>query len=162
MMTETKRIKCAHCKDYHDSIQGVRDCSRTSQARQVFLTDSPTPPPAQPAHVTLRQNKEAESIPSGRYAVEVDGVLGFFQLDAPTEGRWAGRIFLKQMASDDEYSVYGRRKHQVIHLIAANPAEASIRYGQELKFCGVCGRPLTKAESRAAGIGPICRANMGW
>lgn len=39
----------------------------------------------------------------------------------------------------------------------AGPYEAMIRYGQEIGSCGHCGRELTNQESRAAGIGPICR-----
>lgn len=39
----------------------------------------------------------------------------------------------------------------------AGPYEAMIRYGQEIGACGHCGRDLTNEESRAAGIGPICR-----
>ena len=42
---------------------------------------------------------DAPAVPEGRYAVEIDGTLGFFKVDAPTEGKWAGRVFVKQMAS---------------------------------------------------------------
>jgi hypothetical protein len=39
---------------------------------------------------------------------------------------------------------------------------AAVRYGQELEFCGCCGRHLTDETSRAAGIGPDCAAKYGF
>ena len=102
------------------------------------------------------------AVRAGRYAVEIDGVLGFFKVDCPTEGRWAGYVFVKQMASDTEYPVRGFRRGAVLDAIAQSPQAASVRYGREIGKCGVCGRTLTNEESRAAGIGPICRGELGW
>ena len=104
----------------------------------------------------------AIDVPAGRYAVEIGGVLGFFKVDRPTEGRWAGYVFVKQMASDTEYPVRGTRRGVVLDAIAADPQAASTRYGQEIGACGVCGRTLTDEDSRARGIGPICADKMGW
>lgn len=39
----------------------------------------------------------------------------------------------------------------------AGALEAMLRFGRELGTCGHCGRDLTNEESRAAGIGPVCR-----
>lgn len=103
-------------------------------------------------------------VPAGRYAVAIDDEpLGFFVVDRPTEGRWAGYVFVKQMASDTEYPVRGGRKARVLQAIVQDtPMRASLRYGKELGVCGVCGRTLTDENSRAQGIGPICAAKMGW
>ena len=104
----------------------------------------------------------AIDVPAGRYAVEIDGVLGFFKVDCPTEGRWAGYVFVKQMASDTEYPVRGTRRGVVLDAIAVDPQAASVRYGREIGACGVCGRTLTDEDSRARGIGPVCADKMGW
>lgn len=40
----------------------------------------------------------------------------------------------------------------------AGPHAAMILFGQEMETCGHCGRDLTNEESRAAGIGPVCRS----
>jgi hypothetical protein len=49
----------------------------------------------------------------------------------------------------------------VIVWIADDPLGAAKLFGHEFKRCGVCYRGLTKDESRAAGIGPVCGARLG-
>lgn len=96
-------------------------------------------------------------VPEGRYAVNNDdGALAFYRVQRPTEGRWAGYTFVKVLASDTEHNLPLSAAKGVLAKIAADPKAASVRYGQELGCCGVCGRTLTDAASRAAGIGPIC------
>lgn len=103
-------------------------------------------------------------VPEGRYAVvdPTDGVLKFYRVDRPTEGRWAGRTFVKVQASDELHRVSYTRTSAVLAEIAKDPRAASLRYGQELGKCGVCGRTLTDESSRSAGIGPICASKQGW
>lgn len=88
--------------------------------------------------------------PFGRYAVDTDeGHLAFYVVN--TRG-----LFVQ--ASDELHRVRANAQAKVIEKIAADPLEASKRYGQELGSCGVCGRILTDEESRMLGIGPVCRA----
>lgn len=105
----------------------------------------------------------AITVPAGRYAVEnAAGELRFYMVSTPTEGKWAGMTFVKVLAGDDTHNVRGPAAKTIINQIAANPEYASRRYGQEIGSCGVCGRTLTDAASRAAGIGPVCQAKMDW
>lgn len=93
-------------------------------------------------------------VADGRYAVEEDGVLRFFKVK---NGNRPGFVFLDIQASDEWHSVRNVvRIRTVLALIAQDPKAAMIRYGQELGECGHCGRTLTDAASRAAGIGPVC------
>jgi hypothetical protein len=101
-------------------------------------------------------------VPAGRYAVEMDGDLKFYRVDRPTEGKWAGRTFVKVQASDEYWPVRGDAAKAVLAEIAKDPRAASLRYGHEIGACGICGRTLTDEDSRAAGIGPICAGNVGW
>jgi hypothetical protein len=104
-----------------------------------------------------------DDVPAGRYAIEEGGVLKFFVVDRPTEGHWAGWVFLKIQASDETYRIKDRARCEFIYkAIAHDPAAASRRYGIELGHCGVCGRTLTDPESIARGIGPVCAGRMGW
>ncbi|AYP70034.1 hypothetical protein I5G62_gp48 [Mycobacterium phage CRB2] len=109
----------------------------------------------------------AEVVPAGRYAIETeDGAtngLAFYKVDRPTEGRWAGRVFVKLMVSDEEQRMSWAASKSILAKIAeVGAAEASARYGHEIGECGVCGRTLTNDESRERGIGPICAAKNSW
>jgi hypothetical protein len=104
--------------------------------------------------LTAKVKAAPVAVTDGRYAVEEDGVLRFFKVK---NGSRPGFVFLDIQASDEWHSVRNvARIRAVLTLIAADPKEAMVRYGRELGVCGHCGRTLTDAASRAAGIGPIC------
>jgi hypothetical protein len=102
-------------------------------------------------------------VEEGRYAVEIEGVLKFYQVDKPMHGKWAGWTFLKVQASDELWPIKNRdAKLMILNKIAEDSKTAMLRYGQEIGKCGACGRTLTDEESRAYGIGPVCRGKLGW
>ena len=104
--------------------------------------------------LTAKVKAAPVAVADGRYAVEEDGVLRFFKVK---NGNRAGFVFLDIQASDEWHSVRNvARIRAILTLIAVDAKAAMIRYGQELGECGHCGRTLTDAASRAAGIGPIC------
>lgn len=131
--------------------------------------DCPTrPAPAAPQPVVQPQLPGADVVPAGSYAIDGTGSAAndvvFYEVDRPTEGRWAGRVFVALV-------VGGRESRNVRHdqvagilarIVAAGPQAAMARYGHEIGCCGVCHRHLTDDESRARGIGPVCAANLGW
>lgn len=109
----------------------------------------------------------ADIVPAGRYAIDTDdgatNVTAFYRVDRPTEGRWAGRVFVKLIISDDEQRLSWPVTKTVLRKIAEVGAiNASARYGHEIGECGICGRTLTNDDSRARGIGPVCAAKAGW
>jgi hypothetical protein len=105
-----------------------------------------------------------DHVPAGRYALQSDGVWRFYQIDKPTQGKWAGRVFINQLigAPGDYRRQRAGNGLQVIADISKNPRQASLDYGRESGHCGVCSSPLTNDESLALGIGPVCRAKRGW
>lgn len=115
-----------------------------------------------------------KDVPAGRYALktEVKTRYGmgwdtktewaFYKVDKPETGQWAGRVFLKKLASDDEYAIRGTLYRDVMDVILADPQKAMLDYGKEIKHCGHCGRTLTNEDSRNRGIGPVCAEKMGW
>lgn len=107
---------------------------------------------------------ERHNVPAGRYAVTGnDGQTVFVKVDRPTEGQWAGRIFVKVQAGDEMIRIARPVQDTLLGKIAADGVQAAmLRYGQEIGACGHCGRTLTNEESREAGIGPVCRNKMGW
>lgn len=127
----------------------------------------------QPVKVAVAQPTAASDlpredvVPAGRYAVATDdgavNELAFYKVDRPTEGRWAGYVFVKHLVGGDEQRMSFAASKAVLQKIAQAGAEqASIRYGHEIGECGICGRRLTNDDSRERGIGPVCAANMGW
>jgi hypothetical protein len=104
-----------------------------------------------------------DALTPGRYAIQWDGVVKFYKVDKPTEGRWAGYTFVSVQASDDLYPVRNKTQRQeILSLIARDPKAAMLLYGQEIGSCGHCGRTLTDETSRAFGVGPVCREKLGW
>lgn len=103
-------------------------------------------------------------VPAGRYAVGAEGATKFYKIDKPTEGRWAGYVFVKVQASDELHPVKNRNARiDVLHAIVSQGVQQSMeRYGRELGVCGHCSRTLTDPESIARGIGPICAGKLGW
>ena len=107
---------------------------------------------------------ERHNVPAGRYAVTGnEGQTVFVKVDRPTDGQWAGRIFVKVQAGDEMIRTSRPQADALLGKIAADGVqEAMLRYGREIGACGHCGRTLTNEESREAGIGPVCRGKMGW
>lgn len=121
---------------------------------------SALPRKAQPvAVVKAETTSAADEVPAGRYALRgEDGVVKFYKLDRPTQGRWAGYTFLKAQASDDLWPVKNpMEKARILGTIAQDVLAAERLYGTELGKCSRCGRTLTDETSRAYGIGPECR-----
>lgn len=112
---------------------------------------------------TANTSAAVRDVAAGRYAlVADDGVVKFYTVDRPTEGKWAGRTFVNAMGSDTRYPIRNRdERDRILATIAEAPETAMRLYASELGRCGYCGRELTDETSRAAGIGPDCAARHG-
>jgi len=98
----------------------------------------------------------------GRYAIVIADKLRFFKVNTPTEGRWAKFTFVNEVfGGGNNVAIRNSQLRETVLIGIADDSGALARFGQELGVCGNCGRDLTDAESRALGIGPICRQNLG-
>ena len=125
------------------------------------------------AEITRKANVKADvevigvTVANGRYALDIEGKLRFFRVNTPTEGKWEGFTFLKEIfggggiGQPREDAIRNRDIRNSILKAISEDSQALARYGQELGICGNCGLPLTDEESRRIGIGPICRKNLG-
>lgn len=106
-------------------------------------------------------------LPDGRYALlmpedEVNPIHFFTVRTSDFGDKWDGYQNLKRHVSDDRIKVSNKIRVEVMERLNENPKEASLLFGRETEHCGVCGRELTRPESREAGIGPVCAEKTGW
>ena len=155
-------VDCSAARD--DSQAEAYDQHLARRPRLVEPLDGDT------AAFEAANGVDLRTLPAGttRYAVEVDGVLAFYRIDriADDAARWAGNVYVKTQHGprDTDRAGYQPRggfyigDHAAALLdILRDPAAAAARYGLELGRCGVCNTELTDPESRALGIGPVCR-----
>lgn len=92
------------------------------------------------------------------------------RIDRPTEGRWAGFVFVKDGAEYGAGERYGRQApgqqysgeiRDALAAIVADPMGALKRYAELTSRCGICNRRLEDEESVARGIGPVCYGRLG-
>ena len=155
------------------SERAIPEDDKGAYVLRLVAGEAPEPNPAQASRIiewllalprkAAAAAPEAHDVPAGRFALvhPERSIIEFFIVDKPEDGKWAGRTFVKQQASDDKYPVRGARRDEVLARIAEDPHGAMIRYGHELGRCGRCGRTLTDEVSRAMGIGPDCAALLG-
>lgn len=144
-------------------------CGRDEIMQDTFRTLLPKLQEA-PVKATAAQKIHWPSdteLPAGRYGIPTEegalNKMAFYTVDRPSEGKWAGRVFVNLLLSDNEHKMPLPQQKVIARKIAEYGAEkASAAYGHEFKHCGVCGRGLTNDESRERGIGPKCAAKAGW
>jgi uncharacterized protein DUF6011 len=99
-------------------------------------------------------------VPAGHYAIDSTGTndLAFYRVDRPTEGAWAGRVFVKLIVGGhpDRNMPRSHVAGILARIAEDGPDAAGQRYGQEIGRCCRCNRTLTDEASRSAGIGPEC------
>lgn len=144
--------RAVHGDDAADYLKGVRE-------------ENPYPTVGDASQLIARlqreaRNKTANTLPEGRYALAIRGVVTFFQVDRPATGKWAGRVFVSRIDGDTKTPIRGRDGHHIREQIEADPLAAATLYGRESQVCGICQRALTNEESRQRGIGPICAAKF--
>lgn len=140
----------------HGSVAEVRLC-------QVAGHSNATPSSTASAALSLKSLEQ--EIPAGRYAIGPEDFTRFYKVDKPTDGRWKGYTFVKQVTGANTEGMRllpNQRADVLAGIVAAGVQESMLRYGKEIGECGHCGRTLTNPESRARGIGPICAGRMGW
>lgn len=135
----------------------------TLQEASDLITELKAMPiPKQPVPASASPHRSHPDVPAGHYAIPSltgNNDLDFFRVDRPTEGKWAGRTFVKRVIGGRPSSpVRGQTARQALELIAAQPEKSALLYAQELGRCSRCNRHLTDELSRRCGMGPECRS----
>ena len=163
-LVEGKQINADQRKMLMDGLAALDRRSITSTIQ--WLVGLPWAP--RPAVTTQTQGPRNPAVGSkidqGYYAVNdpADGVLKFYQVRRPKEGKWAGYVFLSQVSGDNHIPLKDRALRNPIYAeIEKDVMGALRRFGKEIGQCGHCRKQLTDAESREFGIGPVCRKVLG-
>jgi Family of unknown function (DUF6011) len=137
------------------NLDEQRTAQRSRQATAVAVREP------EMRGATLQRTWGQANVEAGWYALqEAEGVVKFYKVDRPTEGKWKGYTFLSAQASDEFYPIKNKSlKAGILEAIALDSQAAMALYGREIGRCGKCNRTLTDEESRAYGIGPKCRSN---
>lgn len=162
VMTNRYPGDCWHC---HQRVAAGAGTAARTTGRDwiVYHLPGECPAPAAAAPPAAAPRAPLPDVPAGRYAIyDASGSLMFYEVDRPTEGRWAGFTFVSRFASDNRLKIRDRdERATILEAIAADPVAALVRYGRHSEVCGACGRGLTVELSRKAGIGPTCAAARG-
>jgi len=141
-------------------IKGVLNCMLADSRRRSAQAAKAA------AEVPTKSGLTPSQTPNGRYALVEDGVMVFYRVNKPKDGKWQGYTFLDQLVGAyPDYRrvpIKGQEKTYTLTRIAENPQEAMTRFGHESGSCGKCGAALSDPESLARGIGPVCATTLGW
>jgi len=177
---------CGNCKERHDSVQEVKDCYKLDpdlEPEATFkqldflnqLLQERNLPIVSDGDLTRReasdritelvksgQRHDPLGIPAGYYATPSltgNNDLDFWKVERPTEGRWAGRVFVKRIiGGHDPERVTRTTEFAAKEAIRETGFDTAAKlYGQHLGQCYRCNRTLTDELSRQLGIGPECR-----
>lgn len=146
---------CRHCGQHIAEQAGLLCKDATGRWTVEHNGTCPTAPAINPV---------AATVPEGHYALPSTGEndLVFYRVDRPTEGAFAGRVFVKMIVGGKPDRNVRRDAIAGIlaRIEAAGPDAAGELYGQEIGRCWKCNRHLTDEASRAAGIGPDCATRV--
>jgi len=145
-------------------VEAARRCIEREAARQAERA-------AQAAAPMPADALDLSSLPQGRYAVPDGDTRLKVLVRKPTDGQWAGFVFVSDAAEYGQRTRYGMQApnkgyrgqiEDALRKIVAAPEAALVAYGKLTGCCGVCGRALEDEASVARGIGPICAEKLGF
>lgn len=139
------------------TTQAIVDSCGVEDSEGVFLFEM-----RKPSSLGAKTSTPLPEVPEGYYAVTSrtgNNDLDFFAVDRPTEGRWAGYVFVKRVIGGHvDTPVRGAEARMALEaIVEQGVSESQALYGREIGRCGACNRTLTDELSRELGIGPTCR-----
>jgi hypothetical protein len=126
------------------------------------LHKAPRRPSDRQVGATGFKKDEFADVPNGRYALNYeDEGWKFFQVHQGVKIAFLD-LLIGSPGSYRKQSMRGAPRVKILERIQEDPRSASVNFGIQSGTCGICSSPLTNEESLKLGIGPVCRAKMGW
>lgn len=143
--------------------KGMCHISRQGMVNVIgHLVTLPWIPRPKAAPVVSATPSPVAKIGEGRYAVMVGTELKFYEVRKPTEGKWAGFVFLSQLSGENHIPMRDKVEREAIYSLIVKDVVGALKlYGQKIGRCGHCRKTLTDQVSREFGIGPVCRKALG-
>lgn len=140
---------------YHPDAAAVRACYAATHGWGIEVSP-PKPPRVDWGLIPVGERG------LGFYALPslTGGQARFFRVERAKDGRWAGKTFVKGLASERLVPVADWA--DVLNRIAADPEAAGRLYATLATRCTRCNRLLTDGVSRERGMGPDCARKGGW
>lgn len=105
-----------------------------------------------------------KQIPDGFYALPLaDGTdVNFFEVRTEGNRNWVYRLHGAPGDFRRERMSYHLMSFAALHILGSGGGrDAAILFGKTTGVCGRCNSPLTRADSRELGLGPVCRKAYG-
>lgn len=154
-------IRCAHCKNRHETVDQVRNCAFRGP---LITATAPTPKPATDPVDYFRAGfpgsviDDARVTEAGMYRDPFNGNIYKVQ-KSPN----SGYLYAKQVYVYDggrvEF-VYRAGRLKMLKAAWRMTLDEAKTFGAMYGTCCVCGRTLTDENSIKAGIGPICAGKL--
>jgi len=154
-----------------DKLVGAMEAEKQAPEPPAPEPPPPAPPAAPPTPPAggegPRYDPTGKDVPDGRYAVPSRtgrNDLDFYNVETGSEhGRYAGQRFVQRVLGGGQAFNVGRAEaaDAFVRIQHYGVLDSLRRYGEAMGVCGKCGLPLTDETSRALGIGPKCRGDMG-
>ena len=138
---------CGHCKTQNTSVAHVRACSQRRSEPSPVATPQPAP-------MDDLTEKSMWQLPNRSARIGWDIYRVFIGADS-------GKPYVKVRTESGWSYVPGGVRTLREHGTRLTP-EVAKAFGDVYVTCCICGRDLTNPESIEYGIGPVCRAKMGW
>jgi hypothetical protein len=170
-------IKFGHCKEYHESVAEVRDCSSRPGMLGARMGEAGTDVRADLDEIRSRSSEPSPEIAEPKPEVNLEGMhkVGdvIYKVQRAVHG--SGHPYAKQLvltepdcggcANGEPCGAgctwtatfeYARGAIRLLSEQTKMTLEEAKEFGALYGTCCVCGRTLTKEESIEAGIGPVC------
>jgi hypothetical protein len=102
-------------------------------------------------------------VPAGLYALPIEGVEGGWRFYRVTEGKVAGKRFVKRFRSDLQAEMWPKEAARILDKIAVDTEAAGLAFAAQSERCRRCGKRLTDKPLAAVnhGYGPDCVLLVG-
>lgn len=158
--------KCTECAGWVEAEAGLL----TKDENGKWAAKHHRCPQAAPKGETQALGLDLSGLPAGNYAVP-GGTRLKVTIDAPTDGKWAGWVFVKngteygegagaKFGSQRPGGTYKGQIETELAIILADPRAALAEYGHITSHCGLCNRKLEDEASIARGFGPVCAQKL--